>query len=390
MLIYIRLKFYFERTLTMKKKNKITLSLALLLMIGAFNIIGRRQQNDASRFGVNAEITLQKTIDFEDLTSGNMSATAKENSFYGGLIVADGRVTKTLSAKIDDNTLGMRIPASSTTVQPVVRIQVSGYTKIVVDIKQERTHTKISTGCGQLFTVSSNSEIIRDIEIPTYGYHEITLTFYTETEISSKMDYGLDNIRFYGPGTGSGGESSSSNESEIIIPSTSDSEIITSSSESSELPVTDYITIRDMADYLADKNTHYPLSNAFIEKYQQASGGYIAYAKQLGLLVDKAQHEPNQKWHFFDSWMYPSIEQGSLSWSESAKSRVYTKLLCPELLLWIYEATEVPTEKIVEAKAVAEAGKEAGTHISTLAKNMRAVVPWEDIQVTLDNHLMSR
>lgn len=88
--------------------------------------------------------------------------------------------------------------------------------------------------------------------------------------------------------------------------------------------------------------------------------------------------------------MYPSIEQGSLSWSESAKSRVYTKLLCPELLLWIYEATEVPTEKIVEAKAVAEAGKEAGTHISTLAKNMRAVVPWEDIQVTLDNYLMSR
>ncbi len=76
MLIYIRLKFYFERTLTMRKKNKITLSLALLLMIGAFNIIGRRQQNDASRFGVNAEITLQKTIDFEDLTSGNMSATA--------------------------------------------------------------------------------------------------------------------------------------------------------------------------------------------------------------------------------------------------------------------------------------------------------------------------
>ena len=144
------------------------------------------------------------------------------------------------------------------------------------------------------------------------------------------------------------------------------------------------ITMRDIADFLDTKKEHYPLSDEFIERYQQkpsSSGeGYIDLAYDLGLLVDKYQHEPNQKWHFFDSWLYPSIEKQTISWDESAKSRVYSKLLCPELLLWIYEASGVNPIKVKAAKEVAEKAKVEGTHISTMASNMRKCVLWEDIE----------
>lgn len=58
------------------------------------------------------------------------------------------------------------------------------------------------------------------------------------------------------------------------------------------------ITMKEMADFLSQKKEHYPLSDEFIEKYQQDGGGYIDYARQKGLVVDKTLHEPNQKWHF--------------------------------------------------------------------------------------------
>ena len=147
----------------------------------------------------------------------------------------------------------------------------------------------------------------------------------------------------------------------------------------------DIITMREIADFLQDKKEHYPLSDEFIERYQQTSGGYLDTAKKAGLSVNKELHEPNQKWHFFDSWLYPSIDDGSLTWDADAKSRVYTKLLCPELLLWIYEASGVDPCKVRDAKKVAEEGKSAKTGVSTIAKNMRACVPWEDIEYAIKN-----
>lgn len=149
------------------------------------------------------------------------------------------------------------------------------------------------------------------------------------------------------------------------------------------------ITMRGIADYLETKQKYYPLSNEFVETYQQTSGGYIALAKSLGLLVDKSQHEPNQKWHFFDSWLYPSIADGSITWDADAKVRVYTRLLSPELLLWIYEACDAPTSKVQAALDVAVEGKIAGTHVSTIAKNMRACVPWTDLEVNIKNFLLT-
>ena len=149
------------------------------------------------------------------------------------------------------------------------------------------------------------------------------------------------------------------------------------------------VTMSDIALFLETRKEHYPLSDEFIERYQQEDGGYIDNALKAGLVVDKLQHEPNQKWHFFESWYYPSLEDGTLTNSESAKSRVYSKLLCPELLLWIYEACNVSPSKVKAAKEVAEESKVNKTHISTMAKNMRAIVPWEDLESTIIDYLNS-
>lgn len=144
------------------------------------------------------------------------------------------------------------------------------------------------------------------------------------------------------------------------------------------------MTMLDIASFLSDKKEHYPLSDQFIERYQQTGGGYIDYARQSGILVDKQSHEPNQKWHFFDSWLIPSINAGTLSWDSDARSRVYIGLKCPELLLWIFEATGVSPEKVRNAMVVAEIGKITKEHVSTTAKKMRDCVPWEDIKINRD------
>ncbi len=142
---------------------------------------------------------------------------------------------------------------------------------------------------------------------------------------------------------------------------------------------TQTVTVGQMADFLSTKKEHYPLSDQFMERYQQTSGGYLDNAKKAGITVDRRQHSPNQKWHFFESWYYPSIADGTLSREEDAKSRIYTKLLCPELLLWIYEACGVSPVKVRAAMDAAVLGKTSGAAVTTIAKNMRGCVAWEDL-----------
>ena len=148
------------------------------------------------------------------------------------------------------------------------------------------------------------------------------------------------------------------------------------------------LTVKDVADYLSAKKAHYPISDEFIEKYQQKDGGYIELAQERGLVVDKYLHEPNQKWHFFDSWLalkvQEHIDEGKEDfYSLSAKQRIYTNLLCPELLLWIYEACEVSPVKVREAMRIAEEGKVNKTNLTSVASLMRGKVPWEDIEATV-------
>jgi hypothetical protein len=142
-----------------------------------------------------------------------------------------------------------------------------------------------------------------------------------------------------------------------------------------DLPDDYVITMSDMERFLLTKDEQYPITNEYVELYQQASGGYIANALKAGLVVDKAQHLPSQKWHYFESWLYATIEEGMM-WDASASDRSYGKFSCPELLLWIIEATGVDSEKVREAKDIAVAGKESGLGVSTICANIRAAVPF--------------
>ena len=142
-----------------------------------------------------------------------------------------------------------------------------------------------------------------------------------------------------------------------------------------DLPDDYVITMSDMERFLLTKNEQYPITNEYVELYQQVSGGYIDNAKKAGLVVDKAQHLPSQKWHYFESWLYTTIEEG-MSWDASASDRSYGKFSCPELLLWIIEATGVETEKVIEAKNIAIEGKQNGVGVSTICASIRAAVPF--------------
>ena len=141
------------------------------------------------------------------------------------------------------------------------------------------------------------------------------------------------------------------------------------------LPDDYVITVSDMERFLLTKDEQYPITNEYVEVYQQESGGYIANAKKAGLVVDKAQHLPSQKWHYFESWLYATIDEGML-WDASASSRSYGNFACPELLLWIIEATGVDSAKVVEAKNIAMEGKQNGLGVSTICANIRAAVPF--------------
>lgn len=139
------------------------------------------------------------------------------------------------------------------------------------------------------------------------------------------------------------------------------------------------MTIGEFKSILETKKEHYPFSDEFIEKYQQKSGGYIDTAKGEGIEISKVKHSPNQKWHWIYSWYYPSIKDGTFTETDDAKSKCYTRILSPELLLWMYEASNVDIYKIKAAFTAAEQGKINSLASSTIAKNMRACVSYEDI-----------
>lgn len=177
-------------------------------------------------------------------------------------------------------------------------------------------------------------------------------------------------------------ESEETSEESSEIPESSETPENSESSEGTEggnekidLPEDYVITMSDMERFLLTKDEQYPITNEYVELYQQASGGYIANALKAGLVVDKAQHLPSQKWHYFESWLYATIDEGML-WDASASNRSYGKFSCPELLLWIIEATGVDSAKVREAKDIAVEGKQNGLGVSSICANIRAAVPF--------------
>ena len=85
-----------------------------------------------------------------------------------------------------------------------------------------------------------------------------------------------------------------------------------------------------------------------------------------------------------------SIADGTVKLTDDPKNLVYNRLLCPELLLWIFEASEVNPTKVRKAKEVAEAGKASGVIVATIASNMRKEVPYEDIYNNVVKYLEAK
>ena len=143
------------------------------------------------------------------------------------------------------------------------------------------------------------------------------------------------------------------------------------------------LTIKDMAYFLIDKKEHYPLSDEFIKQYQQPGGGYIDFAIKTGHPVDKDSCEPNQKWHFFESWLIEGFREGKRkSWDEDACKAFYSHcgIKCPELLLWFLEAVGTDPAMVEDVKKKAEALKRENISVVTIAKEIRKMIPWEDIE----------
>lgn len=104
----------------------------------------------------------------------------------------------------------------------------------------------------------------------------------------------------------------------------------------------------ELTNFYYNKDEHYPISDSFIENYQQKDGGYIAFAIQTGHKVDRKTHEPNQKWHLLESYILVKIIQtnGNINFKLGV-------LKCPELILWMAEAAGIDDKIIKEAASYA-------------------------------------
>lgn len=147
------------------------------------------------------------------------------------------------------------------------------------------------------------------------------------------------------------------------------------------------LTVYETASILETKEKHYPWSDLYVEQYQQTSGGYIDEARRLGMEVNPLKHLPDQKWHFFDVWYTPSIEDGTLSEDDSTGMRIYLAIKSPELMLWIYEAIGVDEGLVENAYQEAIKGREQGLRVETILKNMRSCVTWEAFSHALNKQL---
>lgn len=143
-------------------------------------------------------------------------------------------------------------------------------------------------------------------------------------------------------------------------------------------------TVKVLAFYLISKKEHYPLSDEFMANYRQDKSGYIAFAAETGHSIDPLKCEPNQKWHFFESWLIRSFKDSTItSWDDDAYEKVYMRIKCPELWLWFLEAVGLDSSDVEAIKKIAEDGKKRNCNVSTLAKEIRNRIPWKVIENTI-------
>lgn len=144
------------------------------------------------------------------------------------------------------------------------------------------------------------------------------------------------------------------------------------------------MTVKEIINYFENAKEHYEISDEFVKSgYQQyKSRGYMQYAKKVGHIIDIQIAEPNQRWHFFESYILRSFADDTIT-LDNDFSLCYNKLLCPELLLWIAEAAGIDKTKVQllanKAKNIIDSGED-GTARNKAGIEIRQEIPWEEIE----------
>lgn len=179
---------------TNMKKMTALVSLSVISVLSIFGIQSKKRVTNIAA-NVNYVENIGARIDFEDYILPGSANYSQERSWKN--LIWTGDVYTTASYKIDNKTLGMRIPKDTITSR-VLTIDISGYSKVVLDIKLQATTTRLDFGCGrEVFTTNTT---VRDFEIlvnSEYNNPKLTITFSPDGTSKSNRDAGIDNIRFY-------------------------------------------------------------------------------------------------------------------------------------------------------------------------------------------------
>ena len=114
------------------------------------------------------------------------------------------------------------------------------------------------------------------------------------------------------------------------------------------------MNVIDLILFFRDKEEHYPISDEFIENYQQLYRkndhfSYLVVAEQTNHPICPQQHEPNQKWHLYES--YFPLQLFNEGGNPDFKTNGFR---CPELLLWMAEAAGIEDGIVREASDYAK------------------------------------
>lgn len=133
------------------------------------------------------------------------------------------------------------------------------------------------------------------------------------------------------------------------------------------------MNIKELMDYLETCDATYPITNSFEQDgYKQKNGAYITKAKKM-------KAEPNQRWHYLVSYLPhfdPNLDV----------SVMYNRALCPEMFLYLLEASGIDKKLVLQASDIARKTIDiyGGKGRNKATVNMRHLIPYEIVEKSLE------
>jgi len=143
-----------------------------------------------------------------------------------------------------------------------------------------------------------------------------------------------------------------------------------------------------MMFYAVKKRADCPWTDSFVK---QCRGG-IEYAELLGIPHDKTKGQPNQGYHFLESYCYQKIRKGKLLYRvdplDAPMEKIYNGLLCVELILWLAEVSGSDEEYKKKIQKVTQKAIEICMNEDIPLKDrkrdaremIRTEIPWSTIE----------